>query len=379
VSGGEQRDMGTLAAGGQNSILVTWVKAFGRALDAAGCDGSALLAEAGFDLSHLGGPDARCPLSKTGTLWRVALEATGDEAFGVKLASYFTHTAFHALGYGLSASSSLKEAFERVQHYSHVVSDAVGYRFYRCGAEYHFYIEPRTEVPIESIDALVGTHLRMCRSLIGREFSPLSVELRRPRPTVIDDFERLWRAPLRFNADHNRLRFDTTSIERVLDSGNPELARLSDAVSARYLARIERHNMEARVRTVLAQRLQHSEPTQEQVAEILNVSARTLQRKLGDSGTTFKKIVDETRHAQALAHFSMPQMSVNEVAHLLGFSCTSSFTRAFRRWTGLSPSQWRAGSGSRPPHALPRRSLGSVDQQGQSANAAYTLSRNSIR
>jgi AraC-like DNA-binding protein len=371
--------MGTLAAGGQNSILVTWVKAFGRALDAAGCDGSALLAEAGFDLSHLGGPDARCPLSKTGTLWRVALEATGDEAFGVKLASYFTHTAFHALGYGLSASSSLKEAFERVQHYSHVVSDAVGYRFYRCGAEYHFYIEPRTEVPIESIDALVGTHLRMCRSLIGREFSPLSVELRRPRPTVIDDFERLWRAPLRFNADHNRLRFDTTSIERVLDSGNPELARLSDAVSARYLARIERHNMEARVRTVLAQRLQHSEPTQEQVAEILNVSARTLQRKLGDSGTTFKKIVDETRHAQALAHFSMPQMSVNEVAHLLGFSCTSSFTRAFRRWTGLSPSQWRAGSGSRPPHALPRRSLGSVDQQGQSANAAYTQSRNSIR
>jgi AraC-like DNA-binding protein len=371
--------MRTLIAGGQNSILVTWVKAFGRALDAAGCDGSALLAEAGFDLSHLGGPDARCPLTKTGKLWQVALEATGDEAFGVKLASYFTHTAFHALGYGLSASSTLKEAFERVQHYSHVVSDAVGYRFHRCGAEYHFYIEPRTEVPIESIDALVGTHLRMCRSLIGRDFSPLSVELRRPRPAVIDDFERLWRAPLRFNAEHNRLRFEPASIERVLDSGNPELARLSDAVSARYLARIERHNMEARVRTVLTQRLQRSEPTQEEVAEILNVSARTLQRKLGDSGTTFKKIVDETRHAQALAHLSMPQMSVNEVTHLLGFSCSSSFTRAFKRWTGLSPSEWRVGSASRTLHATPERSLGSLDQHGQSANVAYNVSRNSIR
>src|ERR1700733_3158346 len=263
--------MRTVTAGGQNSILVTWVKAFGRALDAAGCDGSALLAEAGFDLSHLGGPDARCPLTKTGRLWRVALEATGDEAFGVKLASYFTHTAFHALGYGLSASSTLKEAFERVQHYSHVVSDAVGYRFYRCGAEYHFYIEPRIEVPIESIDALVGTHLRLCRSLIGRDFSPLSVELRRPRPAVIDDFERLWRAPLRFNAEHNRLRFDRASIERVLDSGNPELARasarrvpatpppgpgrLGGGGAALYRARRERHNRDARVRTVLTQRL----------------------------------------------------------------------------------------------------------------------------
>jgi AraC-like DNA-binding protein len=127
------------------------------------------------------------------------------------------------------------------------------------------------------------------------------------------------------------------------------------------------------------QRRQHSEPTQEEVAETLNVSARTLQRKLGDSGTTFKKIVDETRHAQALAHFSMPHMSVNEVTHLLGFSCSSSFTRAFRRWTGLSPSEWRAGSGSRTLHAPPRRSRGSVDQQGQSANAAYTMSQNSLR
>jgi AraC-like DNA-binding protein len=357
--------MGPFDATQQNSILVTWVKAFGRALDAAGCDGGALLAEAGFDLSHLGGPDARCPLTKTGKLWRVALEATGDEAFGVKLASYFTHTAFHSLGFGLSVSSTLKEAFERVQQYSHVVSDAVGYRFYRCGAEYHFYIEPRTEVPIESIDALVGMYLRMCRSLIGRDFSPLAIELRRPRPAVIADFERLWRAPLRFGAEHNRMRFDPTSIERVLESGNPELARLSDAVSARYLARLERHNMEARVRTVLTQRLQHGEPTQEDVAEILNVSARTLQRKLSGKGTTFRKIVDEVRRAQALAHFSTTQMSVNEVTHLLGFSCSSSFARAFKRWTGLSPSEWRASSGARALHASPRRL--SIEQHAASA------------
>jgi AraC-like DNA-binding protein len=343
---------------------VSWVKAFGHALDAAGHDGSALLAEAGFDLGHLGGPDTRCPLTKTGKLWDLALETTRDEAFGVKLASYFTHTTFHSLGYGLSASSTLKEAFERVLHYSHVVSDAVGYRFFRVGAEYHFYIEPRIEIPIESVDTLVGVYLRMCRSLIGRNFSPLSIELRRPRPVALDDFERLWRAPLRFSAEHNRLRFDSESIECVVDSGNPEVARLSDAVSARYLARIERHNMEARVRTVLTQRLQHGEPTQEEVAEILNVSARTLQRKLGDSGTTFRRILDETRHAQALAHLSVPHVSVSEITHLLGFSCSASFTRAFRRWTGLTPSEWRAVSGSRSVHAPPRQPPGSVDRYG---------------
>jgi AraC-like DNA-binding protein len=196
---------------------------------------------------------------------------------------------------------------------------------------------------------------------------------------VVADFDRLWRAPLRFDAEHNRLRFDPASIERVLDSGNPELARLSDAVSARYLARIERNNMEARVRAVLRQRLQHGEPTEEEVAEVLNVSARTLQRRLGDSGTTFRKIVDETRHAQALAYLSMAQTSLNEVTRLLGFSCSSSFTRAFRRWTGLSPSEWRTGSGVRIQHAPPRRSLGSVGQHGDSASATHRMSRNSIR
>ncbi|MFZ1905292.1 MAG: AraC family transcriptional regulator [Steroidobacteraceae bacterium] len=347
--------MRTLTATHQNSILVTWVKAFGRALDAAGCDGSALLAEAGFDLRDLGGPDARCPLTKTGRLWRVALEATGDPAFGAKLAKYFTHTTFHALGYGLSASSSLKEAFERVLRYSHVVSDAVAYRFFRCGAEYHFYMEPTTEVPIEAIDTVVGMYLRMCRALIGRDFSPLAIELRRPRPAVIDDFERLWRAPLRFNAEYNRLRFDRDSIERVLDGGNPEMARLSDAISARYLVRIEQHNMEARVRTVLARRLQHGEPTEEEVTEMLNVSARTLQRRLGKCGTTFKEILDETRHALALAYLSEPHHSVAEITHLLGFSCSSAFTRAFRRWTGYSPTDWRARARARRPN--PQRAL----------------------
>ncbi len=377
-------EMRTSPASSQNSILGSCVKAIGRALDAAGCDGAALLAEAGFELKELDGPDARCPLTKTAHLWRLALAATGDPAFGLKLTKQYKHTMFHALGYGLSASSTLKEAFERVQRFSHVVSDAVEYKFFRSGSEYHFILEPRIDIPVESIDALVGMYLQLCRSRIGRDFAPLSVELRRPRPAVVDEFERLWRAPLHFGAEQNRLIFDRESIERLLDTGNPELARLSDAISTQYLARIERHNTEARVREVVTQRLQASEPTQEDVAEVLNMSSRTLQRKLGDSGTTFKKIVDETRHALALAYMSTPQNSVNEVTHLLGFSCSSSFTRAFRRWTGLSPSEWRAGGASRTAHAPPRiapqpAALLPAGQPGQSANAAYTMSRNSVR
>src|SRR5256885_8653689 len=95
--------MRTRTAPHQNSILVTWVKAFGRALDAAGCDGSALLAQAGFDVSHLGGPAARCPLTKTGRLWRGAPPAAGGEGFGAKHARYFSHTPLPPPGLGVGA------------------------------------------------------------------------------------------------------------------------------------------------------------------------------------------------------------------------------------------------------------------------------------
>jgi AraC-like DNA-binding protein len=171
------------------------------------------------------------------------------------------------------------------------------------------------------------------------------IEFRRARPALIEDFERLLRAPLQFGAAQTRLVFDWEAIERPLDGGNPELARHNDAIALQYMTQIERDNLQGRVRDVLTQRLARGEPSQEEVAELLNMSARTLQRKLGDGGTTYKEILDETRRVLALAYLSAPRHSVSDVTYLLGFSAGSSFTRAFRRWTGQSPSDWRAGAG----------------------------------
>lgn len=335
--------MRTMAAsGGGKTTLCSWIRAVCRALDAAGCDSAALLAEAGFEANALDGPTTRCELRYSQRLWRIAVAATQDPAFGLKVASHIKPTSFHAMSYGMSASSTLKEAFERAQRYCHIVSDAVDYEFCAKGSEFHFIIAPTALLSDEPIDAVVGLHLRMCRSLIGRDFSPLRIEFRRSRPSKIDDFVTLLRAPLIFDAPDTRLVFDRDSVERPLDSGNPELARHNDAIAIQYLSQLERQNIQNRVREVLAQRLARGEPSQEDIAEVLNMSSRTLQRKLGESGTTYKELLDDTRHALALAYLSAPRHSVSDVTFLLGFSACSSFTRAFRRWTGKSPSDWRA-------------------------------------
>jgi len=353
---------------GVRTTLGTWVKAICRALEAAGCDSVALLTEAGFDPKSLDGPTARCPLTHTARLWRIAVAATGDPAFGIKVASHIKQTTFHALSYGLSASSTLKEAFERVQRYCRVASDAIEYEFWRSGAEYHFVIEPADDVTDESVDALVAAYLRMCRSLIGHDYSPLRIEFRRERPAEIEDFESLLRAPLQFGAARTCLVFDAESIERALDGGNPELARQHDAIAAQYLAQIERDNIQGRVRDALTQRLAQGEPSQEDVAELLNMSARTLQRKLGDGGTTYKEILDETRRVLALAYLSTPRHTVSEVTYLLGFSAGSSFTRAFRRWTGQSPSDWRARLQPAVPNEV-SNSLASAMSRGRTLSS----------
>ena len=125
--------MRTNTATNRSDVLAGWVKAIGRTLDAAGCDSAALLAEAGFDRECLDSATARCPLANTARLWEISVAATGDPAFGVKVASHIKHTTFHALSYGLCASSTLKEAFERLKRYCHVGSYAVEYEFFRCG------------------------------------------------------------------------------------------------------------------------------------------------------------------------------------------------------------------------------------------------------
>src|ERR1700693_1563107 len=94
---------------GGRTILVTWVRAICRALDAAGCDSAALLAEAGLDLKSLDGPTARCPIAPVSLLWRAAVDGAGDPAFGLQVASHIKQTTFNALSFGLSASSTLQE------------------------------------------------------------------------------------------------------------------------------------------------------------------------------------------------------------------------------------------------------------------------------
>lgn len=327
------------------TTLTSWTRALKKALDKAGCDSSALLREAGMDIRALDDPDARYPLAQTRKLWRLAVQATGDSALGLKVASEVSQTTFHALGYTLLASGTLKEAFERIVRYYRLATDVAAPRLLQQGGEYHFVmgLPERGELPAdEAVDAFASLFVRSCRALAGSDFSPLRIEFRRAEPADRDSFERILRAPLVFKAPENKLVFERDSFERKLEGANPELARHNDAIVLRYLARFDRDNIVARVQAALIERLPQGEPAQEDIARALHLSLRSLQRKLAEEYTTYKDQLDGTRRELALSYLRDPQYRLSDITYLLGFADTSSFSRACRRWTGLPPSRYRA-------------------------------------
>ena len=326
------------------TALASWARAIRKELDRRGLDGAALFAQAGLDVAALSDPQARYSLEGTTRLWRLAVEQTGDPALGLAVASQVTPLTFHALGYSLVASATLKEAFERITRYFRIVTDAGEFLFGPEGDGYRLRIhtpDDQSQPAPEAIDAFMSVFLRMCRAAIGREFSPLSLSLRRPAPANSEGFQRVFRCPIQFDAPANELRFPRAELERPLEGANAELARHNDEIVVRYLATFDKQNLRAQVRAALIKQLPLGEPSAERIASALHLSLRSLQRKLAAEDSSYDDLLNDTRRELALSYARDPSYSVSEATYLLGFSDTSSYSRAFKRWTGQSPSQFR--------------------------------------
>lgn len=328
------------------TTLGSWVRTIARTLEHYGCDGAAALREAGIDARRLEDPNARFPLEQTTRLWHIARRQTGDAAIGLRVASQVTPATFHALGYTLGASATLKDAFERIRRYFRIVTDAGDLGFARHGDAYHIEIRPLERGPqpaAEAIDAMVSVHVRMSRAFAGSDTAPRRISLCRPPPPDPGSFARILRAPIEFAAPSNIIVFDRTVMERPLEGANPELASYHDEIARRYLLRFARSDIVARVESALLEQLPHGEPSQADIARALHLSPRSLQRKLAEQQSSYKQVLDGTRREMALSYLRDRRYPVSEVTYLLGFSDTSSFARACKRWTGRTPTQLREG------------------------------------
>lgn len=311
-----------------------------RALSAHAIDGSALFRRAGMDPDRLRDPNARYPLNAMQRLWTLATAATGDECFGLEVAQAWHPTTFHALGYSALASETLRGALQRMVRYGRVVTTGARLELQQNGDEVTVKLLgslPDDQMVPASIDAGVASIVILCRQGRGGRVDPVHVRLSRAEPACSSRLQAFFGCPVDFGAPENSLVFSVTDLDAQLPTANPVLLRVNEQVLTDYLARLERSEVTVQVQARLIQLLPSGEVDESSIARALNLSLRSMQRKLKARGVSFRKLLDDTRRQLAEQYLKDSTLSVSEIAYLLGFAEVSSFSRAFRRWTGHAP------------------------------------------
>lgn len=325
-----------------SSALSVW-----RALESYGVDPAALFQRAGLDAKKLYDANARYPDSRLYKLWRLAAEATRDPYLGLKVASYWHPSAAHALGYAWLASASLNDALQRTVRYFRIMTDKEKLVLTESDEEIRLVIEnpvPDHPTAPEDLDAAFAAIVSLCRMCHGESFNPRRVTMSRSEPPDAGPFAAYFRAPIQFSGNENSICLDKEDALAALPTANAEVARANESIVQDYLARFDRGHVAMRVRARLTEQLSSGHASQESIADALHMSVRSLQRCLDNEGTSYKSLVDETRRELAAHYIAESHRSINEITYLLGFSEPSNFSRAFRRWTGKSPSAYRAAA-----------------------------------
>ena len=328
------------------SALSSWVLLVAKALDSYGCDSEELFAQAGLDHSRLRDPLARFSAAAVLKLWPIAVEATQDPDFGLTVASFWHPTTLHALGYSWLASNNLEEAFDCTVRYTRIVNTAAqGAISTESSADsYRVLINPRNFNPNPepaSVDAVVTMLLIMCRAAYGSNFKLQRATFQHAAPPSLERFDELFQAPVLFAQAENTLCIDPEIVRESLATANPELVRINDRIVTDYLAHLDHSNLGMRVKSKLIEHLPGGHISEAEIASSVNLSQRSLQRKLKQQGVSFSQLVESTRRELGLQYVRDPQYSFNEVAFLLGFTEPANFSRAFKRWYDKSPSQFR--------------------------------------
>jgi AraC-like DNA-binding protein len=310
---------------------------------AYGRDPRALFEACGLDSADIADPDLRLPCERVERLWHAAARVIGDPCFGLRAAEHLHPSHLGALGYAWLASPTLRAALGRVRRYLALLTDRREIRLHETDAAVavETRLEPGARNLPQRADIAMTVLMTMCRWNAGRELAPLVVRFRHPPPDCADGFATFFRSEVAFDAARDEIVLATADVDRPLPSGNPHLAGINDAYLVAYLGRLERGDVVGRVKRVIGERLSDGDLRLADVADRLNISARTLQRRLAAADTSFADLVDKTRRELAEACLRDPHTTLTEVAFRAGFSTQSSFNNAVRRWTGLTPGLYR--------------------------------------
>lgn len=324
--------------------------AFHQALSSYNVDADAVFEKVGIRFSNLNTPESRITSAQYGALMQACMEASGDPLFVFKTAEFVQPSCFNALGFALFSSRTIGKFLHRLNNSYSFLSTADSIELAETDEGAKFVVHQAQSVRAPEIEAAfsLGTLIwisRMAKLMYGPTFRQTEVRVPLAANWMADDFqpvaEAFFNCPVAFGGSVFALFFDRETLDQPLPSANAELARQNDEVLLGIMSRMERANVPMRVQHKLLELLPTGEYSKAKVAKELGFSVRDLHNKLALAETSFQQLLDDTRLSVATQYLRQERYSVGDVAFLLGYSDFSNFSRAFKKWTGKTPSEYR--------------------------------------
>jgi AraC-like DNA-binding protein len=309
-----------------------------------GLDAEALMREAEIDPALRLDINARITEKQFDDLVWLARRESHDEAFIFHLIHSMHPSYLGALGFSWITSSSLRKAFERAQRYYRLVTTRTQVHLEEEGGELMVRFDDSGDNyrdPALRERLRLAAPVQLCRLSYGQSFAPSRAYFRHPAPGNTRDYYEFFRCELSFDQPATCFYLPLELADEPLPGFNPQIVEQFDRLIVDYLAKHDRKDILGRTRAALLEELPSGEVSLERTAEMLTMTPRTLTRRLQEKGHTFKSLLQEIRRELAEKYILDKGLTLTEISFLLGFSEASSFSRAYRGWTGHSPSAHR--------------------------------------
>ena len=326
------------------SVSAAYVQALVDTAVAQGADRTAILSRAAIHPAQLTEPAWRLEVTGLLRLFDVARELSGNELIGLHMGMSVRPRTFSALGYAAMSCSTLGEAVMLIPRYEGVVYDGgvttVRSQSGQVRVAWRSGLNDRRRTqPIN--EAIVAGWLSFGRWITGMRGEMREVCFQHPPPPNIEKYDKFFGCPVRFEAEDNALTCDMQLMALPLVQHDDQLRKLMEQQAQNQLRDLRGPTLTLRVITAIRQRLPQQTLTTADIASMLGLSERTLRRHLQTEGHSLSELLTRVRKELAQHYLADRELSLTDIALLLGYAEQTSFTAAFKAWTGLPPGEYR--------------------------------------
>jgi AraC-like DNA-binding protein len=296
----------------------------------------------------LADPDARVASIWVVRLWEYLPRRSQDETFGLWLADRLNGAPLTVAWWVILASATLGEGLSRALRYQRLLHDGARSEIIRSPGEVvyrHQIGAPPFRPPRHAVEFGFASLVQLARRATGRDLVPKCVRLQHHAPHDLTRHRGFFGWEVSFGEAHDEVVFTPEQLSCPLVTADDTLREVVEAHARELVARLPVADRAAdRVKAAICELLRDGPPRGQTVAQRLGIPLRTLQRRLRAENTTLAALIDGVRYELAERYLSDAQISTQEAAFLLGFSDVSAFHRAFVRWTGVTPAEFRSGA-----------------------------------